>query len=56
MATFCNPVTQTVKCDVCGDKIPLPLGTVKWVADVLSAFDDAHRGCGGDGDRTYFAD
>lgn len=51
-----DAVTKTVRCETCGDEIPQPLGSLIWVADVLKAFAEAHKGCRGSGGRTSFAE
>ena len=53
--TECDATTQIMRCLICGDEVPLPLGVVDWVADVLVAFDRAHRNCKGLKGRTRFA-
>ena len=42
MAAVCDAVRQVMRCDVCGDEVPIPLGRLKWVSAVMSAFADAH--------------
>jgi hypothetical protein len=40
--TIVDSVTQTIRCQVCGDEIPIPLGLIPWVAAVCDAFSSAH--------------
>ena len=42
MAAVCDAVRQVMRCDVCGDEVPIPLGSLKWVSAVMLAFADAH--------------
>ena len=42
--TVCDAKTQTLRCMVCGDEVPIPLGAVDWVVAVMKAFSEAHRG------------
>lgn len=42
--TVIDANTQTMRCLVCGDEIPIPFGELKWVCKVMNAFADAHRG------------
>ncbi len=42
--TTIDAVRQVMRCNVCGDEIPIPLGQLKWVCAVMSAFERAHRG------------
>jgi hypothetical protein len=56
--TVVDSATQTIRCERCGEEVPIPLGVVRWVTGVLEAFDAAHTGCrrGEDGTRTYFSE
>lgn len=47
--------TQTMRCEVCKDEVPIPFGNLTWVADVCKAFDKAHRACNGHGGKTLFS-
>lgn len=54
--TVVDAVTQTVRCEECGEEIPIPLGVIDWVTGVLAAFGKAHRECRkGDKGRTCFS-
>ena len=46
---------HTLRCDICADEIPFPLGDVAWVLAITRAFADAHRGRRHQGGRTAFA-
>lgn len=41
--TVVDANTQTMRCNVCGDEVPLPLGDVGWFVAVIQAFAKAHR-------------
>ena len=43
--------TQTMRCEHCGEEIPIPLGDIDWVVSVMTAFDKAHRFCKKDDPR-----
>ena len=53
--TCCDAATNTLRCRVCGDCVPMPRGSVRWVADVLRAFARAHRQPGHATRQTWFA-
>lgn len=38
---------QCVRCEVCGEEVPFPIGVLAWVAGYIRAFDAAHAGCTG---------
>lgn len=40
-----DPARQVVRCERCGEEIPIPLGTLAWVTGVTVAFDLAHKHC-----------
>ena len=42
--TVFDAATQTMRCELCGDEVPIPLGNCRWVSDVMQAFVSAHRG------------
>ena len=42
--TQIDAATQTMRCTVCGDEVPIPLGAVPWVSEVMLAFANAHSG------------
>lgn len=48
----CDLLRGTLRCLVCGDEVPMPLGDVAWVCDVAKAFARAHRGGKHAGKRT----
>ena len=50
----CDSSTGTVRCKICGDEIPIPLGDISWVCGVLGAFTGSHPGVPHEGKRTYF--
>lgn len=51
-----DATTQTMRCNTCGEEVPIPLGVLDWVTGVMLAFRKAHRECKkGDGQRTYFS-
>ena len=54
MAAVCDAVRQVMRCDVCGDEVPIPLGSLKWVSAVMSAFADAHPDEPHECRRTWF--
>jgi len=41
-AAVCDANTQTVRCEVCGDEIPIPIGPISWFVAVTQAFADIH--------------
>jgi len=47
--------TQTMRCTICGDEVPIPLGAPSWAGAVFRAFAQAHPKTAHDGKRTYFA-
>ena len=48
--------TQTVRCERCGEEIPIPLGTINWVLSVMKAFEREHKTCKkGDEHRCFFS-
>ena len=40
---------RVMRCTVCGDEVPMPLGEARWVAAVMTAFARAHGGAGDHG-------
>jgi len=55
-ATIVDATTQTVRCERCGEEIPIPLGSIDWVLAVMKAFERAHKTCKkGDEKRCYFS-
>jgi len=46
---------QVLRCLVCGEEVPMPMGMVRWFAGVCRAFELAHRGCDGRKGKTGFA-
>ena len=55
--TVADAKLQQLVCERCGEAVPIPLGTVQWVTDVMQAFIKAHRTCKpGDQHHTYFAE
>lgn len=54
--TVVDATTQTMRCNVCGDEIPMPLGDVDWVCAVMRAFTKAHRGNTHPGRRTWLSE
>jgi len=53
--TVVDAATQTMRCEVCGDEVPIPFGILTWVSDVCKAFDRAHKDCNGNPGRTKFS-
>lgn len=53
--TVIDAITQTMRCDVCGDEVPAPLGSLPWVSAVMLAFSEAHAGESHGGGRTRFS-
>jgi hypothetical protein len=47
---------NTMRCRMCGDELPVPLGDSEWFLGVMRLFIRCHRGCreGSVGQRTYF--
>lgn len=42
--TVIDAHTQTMRCEKCGEELPIPLGTMKWAVTVMKAFAEAHAG------------
>ena len=38
---------QVGRCEICGETIPIPLGSIPWVCGVIEAFCTAHKDCKG---------
>jgi hypothetical protein len=53
--TVCDAKTQTLRCTVCGDEVPIPLGTLSWVLAVMEAFSKEHSSSKHEGRRTWFS-
>jgi len=57
--TVVDAGTQTMRCKVCGDEVPIPLGALRWVSAVMMAFAaehaDASGACGHSAGRTMFS-
>jgi hypothetical protein len=53
--TVVDANTETLRCLVCGDEIPIPLGVVPWVIKVMDAFMGAHSPKEHTGQRTFFS-
>jgi hypothetical protein len=53
--TVIDANTQTMRCEVCGDEVPIPLGGLSWVVKVMKAFASEHRRCNGNSGRTTFS-
>jgi len=53
--TVCDAKTQTIRCEVCKDEIPLPLGSVDWVVRACNAFTRTHLNCNGRKGKTTLA-
>lgn len=47
---------QVMRCIKCGDEVPIPLGVIPWVCAVTAAFDEAHKNCNGQSDKTYMSE
>jgi len=45
--TVCDPDTNEIRCEVCDESIPMPLGDHAWVYAVRGAFEEVHRKCTG---------
>jgi len=55
-AAVVDSIRQVVRCEVCGEWIPIPLGVaVKWTCAVLDAFCDCHPAADHEPRRTYFS-
>ena len=50
--TIVDAVRQEMRCEKCGDAVPIPLGAIPWVATVMQAFGEAHENCDGTPGRT----
>ncbi len=51
----CDSKTQTMRCEKCGDEIPLPLGTVPWFCGVAELMVKIHAHCDGKPGKTCLA-
>ncbi|MFH1984811.1 MAG: hypothetical protein ABIL58_23465 [Pseudomonadota bacterium] len=47
--TIIDAKHQVLRCEVCGDEVPIPLGDVELVCESLMAFAKAHAGEHGPG-------
>jgi hypothetical protein len=45
---------HVIRCNICGDEIPMPLGAVRWVAAVIVGFTAEHSSEPHEGRRTWF--
>lgn len=54
-AAICDANRQTMRCEVCGDEVPLPLGAVEYVVAVMRAFSREHPVTEHEGGRTRIA-
>jgi hypothetical protein len=52
--TIVEADTQTMRCTVCGDVVPIPLGALSWCSAVMLAFAKAHKGAKHAPGRTAF--
>jgi hypothetical protein len=54
--TYIDVKTCELVCTVCGDRVAMPLGVVKWVVGVTELFSKTHNAAGPDhkGQLTYF--
>ena len=52
--TIIDAVTQTMRCNVCGDEVPIPLGALSWCAAVMQSFAKAHEPAKHEPGRTAF--
>jgi hypothetical protein len=47
---------QVMRCNICGEEIPMPYGECHWVVAVMKAFIRAHKGAHGPGSKlTWFS-
>jgi hypothetical protein len=46
---------KVMRCVACGDTIPIPSGSIKWVTTVMQAFVDAHSSASHIGQRTMLS-
>lgn len=44
-----------MRCEVCGDEIPMPAGDIHWAASVMRAFQKAHEPVGHQSGQTRFS-
>ena len=54
-ATVVDAITKTMRCEVCKEEVPIPLGKIDWTSSVMQAFVVAHRGCDGRKGKTGFS-
>lgn len=50
--TIADGKTGLMRCNVCQDTFPLPIGSASFVVTVMRAFEKAHQNCDGEGGRT----
>ena len=53
--TVIDAHTQTMRCTVCGDEVPIPLGDLRWASAVMRAFGAAHKAKAHGPKRTWFS-
>ena len=53
-ADHCVWTGGTIRCTICGDEVPMPLGDIPWLCGVLAAFMASHTSEPHTGKRTYF--
>ena len=55
--TIVDSEKQVMKCQECGDTVPIPMGLLSWVCAVMDAFSNAHKNCfqGDTGKQTWFS-
>jgi len=40
-----DATTQTLRCERCGEEVPIPVGVIDWFVGVTRAFSAAHADC-----------
>lgn len=50
----CDANTQSMRCLVCGDEVPIPIGACEWTAGVMKLFDKMHASAKHEPGQTRF--
>jgi len=51
--TVIDPGKQVLRCNICGDEFPIPLGHLDFVNKIFKAFDKEHKDCNGTPGKTF---
>ena len=51
--TVVDPGKQVLRCNICGDEFPVPLGNMDFVTGIFEVWGKAHENCNGRPGKTF---